>query len=95
MEVEMLQHQASETLRNGARQLVVGEIQGSEAGEVTQLGRYGARQLVAGEIQCHEAGKVTQLGRNGPCQLVVREIQVPEAGRSPNSAGMVPVSWLE
>ena len=70
MEVEMLQHQASETLRNGARQLVVREIQGSEAGEVAQLGGNGARQLVVGEIQAPEAGEVTQLGRNGARQLV-------------------------
>ena len=34
IEVEMHQRQVGETLRNGARQLIVGEIQPCEAGEI-------------------------------------------------------------
>ena len=98
MEVEMLQHQAGETLRDGCRQLVAGEIQCHEAGKVTQLWRNGPCQLISGEIQPPEAGEVAQLRRNGFRQFVVVEIQwrysLVRLARSPSSGGMDPVSWL-
>ena len=38
--------------RDGARQLVVVEVQLPQIGEVAQRSRDGARQLIAGEGQC-------------------------------------------
>lgn len=57
--------QLGEFIRNGAVDVVVGEVEAEEALDGGYLRRYLAGEVVAGEVEEFEVGAVGEEGRNG------------------------------
>ena len=87
--------QASEFGRDRTAQVVVGQVQTLQAGEVTQLRRDGACQVVLPEGQRLQVGEVLEFGRDRPGQVIVVQVQGCQADevfhRCGNPAGQLVV----